>query len=244
MAVKLNTKKNVLKNGYHRMTLDFGNTYSDGSFHKGIDLTGNPEIEGGYDYILALEDGVVTSVKNNFSGTTKNTGTAGMGNYVIIDHGNGYKTRYMHMTKGSVKVKKGQQVKAGDIIGYMGSTGNSTGRHLHFDISFEGKYIDPKRFLCGTDCINPEKSEDDEYKTGSYIVVSDVNVRKGPGTNYDRVYFSQFTLNARNQVKKIDKSCPSHFPAGVKLTISKVEGTWGKCPSGWVSLKLCRARKG
>jgi len=239
MAKKIEVKKNVLKRGYHRMTLDYGNTYSDGSFHKGIDLTGNTEVDGGYDYILAFADGIVTSVKNNFTGTTKNTGTAGMGNYVIIDHGNGYKTRYMHMTKGSVRVKAGQKVKAGEIIGYMGSTGNSTGLHLHFDISLGGKYIDPKPFLYGSKTIF---AEGESYKTGSYIVIKDVNVRKGPGTNYDRVYYSQFTSNAKLQVKSLDKSCPSHFPAGVKISISEVKGTWGKCPSGWISLKYCKER--
>ena len=234
MAKKIDVKVNVLKRGYHRMTLDYGNTYSDGSFHKGIDLTGNTSVDGGYDYILAIADGEVVGVKNDFVGTTKNTGTAGMGNYVIIDHGNGFKTRYMHMTKGSIKVKKGQRVEAGEVIGYMGSTGNSSGRHLHFDISYNGKYVDPKPYLYGTKTIS--------YAKGSYVVVEDVNVRKGPGTNYDLVYYSQFTVNAKMQVKKLDKSCPNHFPAGTKLTISKVNGSWGKCPSGWISLKLCKRR--
>ena len=75
MAKKIDVEVNVLKRGYHRMTLDYGNTYSDGSFHKGIDLTGSTSVDGGYDYILAIADGEVVGVKNNFVGTTKNTGT-------------------------------------------------------------------------------------------------------------------------------------------------------------------------
>lgn len=82
-----------------------------------------------------------------------------------------------------------------------------------------------------------------KYETGKYEVVEDVNVRKGAGINFNRVYYSQFTANAKAQVKKLDKSCPDYFPAGVKLTISKVDGTWGKCPSGWISLNLCKKVK-
>lgn len=250
MAKKITTKINVLKRGYHRMTLDFGNTYSDGGFHKGIDLTGNPDVDGGYDYAVAIADGTVIGSKNDFAGTTRNTGTAGMGNYVIIEHEDGFRTRYMHMTKGSVKVRTGQKIKAGDIIGYIGNTGNSSGRHLHFDLSKEGRisggvyissqnrtYLDPKPYLSGAKTI---RANDESYKTGKYVIVRNVNVRKGPGTNYDRVYYSQFTANAKSQVKKIDKSCPDHFPAGVKVSISKVKNnTWGLCPSGWISLKYC-----
>ena len=153
MAVKLNVRVPVLRKGYHRMTLDYGNTYKDGSFHKGIDLTGNPSVNDGYDDVVAIAPGTVTGFKNTMSGTTSNTGTLGMGNYVIIDHGNGYKTRYQHMKKGSVTVKKGDKVVKGQIIGHIGNTGNSTGRHLHFDISKNGVYVDPKPYLLGTKTI-------------------------------------------------------------------------------------------
>lgn len=251
MAINItnSVKFKVLKNGYHRLTLDYGNTYNDGSFHKGIDLTGNPNVDNGYDYILAFDDGVVTSMCNTYSKNGKAGGTADMGNYVIIDHGNGYRTRYHHMAKGSVTVKKGQVVKAGQVIGRMGNTGYSTGRHLHFDISVSGKvsggtyissqnrtYFDPKLFLFGNKKI-PEVAT---YKTGSYIVISDVNVRQGPGTNYNLKYYSQFTINAKSQVKKRAGKQVNYFPAGVKISISQVTGDWGKCPSGWINLKHCK----
>ena len=226
----------VLKRGYHRMTSDFGPRTS--GFHKGIDFTGNPNVESGYDYILAFDDGVVTGVCNTYSKTGKVGGTGDMGNYVIIDHGNGFKTRYMHMTKGTVTVKKGQTVKAGQVIGYMGNTGNSTGRHLHFDISKNGEYVDPKPYLFGQKNFDVEK-----YTKGTYIVVKDVNVRQGPGTNYNLKYYSQFTANARSQVKKLAGKEVNYFPAGVKMTISEIKGTWGKGPSGWVSLNYCRKVK-
>lgn len=196
--VKLSGVKNsVLKTGNHYITLDYGNTYSDGSFHKGIDLVASSESGKGGDYILAFADGKVTSYKNSFTGTTnESTTTASMGNYVIIDHGNGFKTRYMHMLKGSVKVKTGDVVKKGQVIGYMGNTGNSFGRHLHFDISYNTKehgghlsnsryYLDPKPYLKGEKSMSKtEKPEKDDYPSYIVTVKTVLNVRTGPGTNY------------------------------------------------------------
>ena len=67
------------------------------------------------------------------------------GNYVIIDHGNGYQTLYAHMSK--VLVAKGQWVSQGTRIGLVGSTGYSTGPHLHFTVYKNGKLVDPMTIL-------------------------------------------------------------------------------------------------
>ena len=245
MAEIIKVKNSVLKKGYHRMTLPFGNQKLQGKdyLHKGVDLTGNPDVNGGYDEIVAFDDGKVIT-----SGYRSDTGY-----WVVIDHENGVFSRYMHLKKGSIKVKVGTKVKRGQVIGYMGSTGNSTARHLHFDLYYPGDvvrtkggfydssqnrtYVDPVPYLEGSKSIDVSKPS-----AGSYVVKEDVNVRKGPGTNYDRIYFSQFTTNAKLQVKKLDKSCPNHFPAGTKLTIKEfkqdINGLWwGKCPTGWVCMK-------
>ena len=63
------------------------------------------------------------------------------GNVIIINHGNNIQTFYAHLDK--TLVKKGQDVKAGDVIGKMGSTGLSTGPHLHFEIRINGEHVDP-----------------------------------------------------------------------------------------------------
>jgi len=69
----------------------------------------------------------------------------GYGNAVIISHGYGYETLYAHMSK--IKARRGQSVKRGDIIGYVGSTGLSTGPHLHYEIHKDGKPIDPVSYF-------------------------------------------------------------------------------------------------
>ena len=71
----------------------------------------------------------------------------GYGNCIMIDHGNGYKTLYGHLS--TIGVKSGQAVNQGDVIGQVGSTGNSTGPHLHFEVYMNGSRIDPEQFYSG-----------------------------------------------------------------------------------------------
>lgn len=231
MAEIIKVKTPLLKKGYHRMTLPFGDQKLKGEYyyHKGIDLTGDTNVSGGYDDILAFADGTVT-----IAGWRSDCGY-----WVKISHGNGIFTRYMHMKKGSLKVKVGDKVKKGQVIGFMGTTGNVTGRHLHFDICINGAYFDPVPYLLGTKAL--EISEISKYTPGTYRVVKAVNVRTGPGTKYPRVMYDDFTANAKEQIKKLGgKPEDNDFPAGMVLDISKVDGTNGKCPSGWVSLNLCK----
>jgi len=105
---------------------DFGLRWS--RFHYGVDLDLNVG-----DSIFATFDGVVRISKFD-----KN----GYGNYVLLRHYNSLETLYGHMTKANVSA--GQYVKAGDLIGFGGSTGRSTGPHLHFEVRFEGNAIDPE----------------------------------------------------------------------------------------------------
>jgi murein DD-endopeptidase MepM/ murein hydrolase activator NlpD len=100
-----------------------------GRMHEGIDMIGKSNI-------LAADEGVI-----EFAGYK----SGGLGNAIIINHNNGFKTIYGHMK--SVKVKKGQIVEKGDIIGIMGSTGRSTGTHLHFEIHLNGKLKNPTSYL-------------------------------------------------------------------------------------------------
>lgn len=100
------------------------------AFHQGVDFSG----ARGSD-ILAVADGVV-----QFAGRM-----SGYGNIVEIDHGNGYVTRYAHNDKNAVAV--GDRVKAGQVIAKMGSTGRSTGTHLHFEVWLNGRVVNPNQYL-------------------------------------------------------------------------------------------------
>lgn len=98
--------------------------------HNGIDIPaphGTP--------IYATADGIV--------GRAQRLG--GYGNYVEIEHGNMIQTRYGHMS--SYIVRPGQQVKRGEIVGYVGSTGRSTGNHLHYEVRIEGAPVNPMPFV-------------------------------------------------------------------------------------------------
>ncbi len=79
--------------------------------------------------------------------------TSGYGYHVILDHGYGYKTLYGHMSE--VNVRKGQKVKRGDVIGEVGSTGLSTGPHLHYEVIKDGAHVDPINFLFNS--LTPEE---------------------------------------------------------------------------------------
>lgn len=102
-------------------------------FHAGMDFsakTGTP--------IYATGDGVVTRADNK---------ATGYGNHIVIKHGYGYETLYAHLSK--YKARRGQKVKRGDIIGYVGSTGRSEAPHLHYEVHKGGKPIDPINFYYG-----------------------------------------------------------------------------------------------
>ena len=100
------------------------------TYHQGVDLAG-PEGTP----IYASRAGVVTAARYSSSG----------GNYVTINHGDGFSSSYMHMTH--YVVSPGQAVSAGQLLGYMGSTGISTGSHLHFAIYYNGASVNPAIYV-------------------------------------------------------------------------------------------------
>ena len=119
---------------YSRFSSPFGwrihPVYKDWRKHQGVDLgapRGTP--------IVATRSGKVVFATWNKSA----------GYYVKIDHGDGFASVYMHMTH--YIVQKGDTVKAGQTIGYVGSTGTSTGNHLHFGISYQGTYVNPAKYI-------------------------------------------------------------------------------------------------
>lgn len=105
--------------------------YKDRRLHAGLDFTapiGTP--------IYAAADGVIKDAGFN---------TGGYGNRVVVNHGFGYETLYAHMVR--IKARVGTRVKRGEVIGYVGSTGKSTGPHLHYEVHKNGTQLDPIYFF-------------------------------------------------------------------------------------------------
>ncbi|HOZ80959.1 MAG TPA: M23 family metallopeptidase [Candidatus Woesebacteria bacterium] len=102
-------------------------------YHPGVDVANraNPDI-------IASQGGTVITAGWN---------AGGYGNYVVVDHGNGYQTLYAHMVTNSIVVKAGDRVRQGQKLGVMGSTGRSTGTHLHFEIRYGSGKVDPLSLL-------------------------------------------------------------------------------------------------
>ncbi len=116
------------------VTSEFGSRSSpfgdDEEFHKGVDIAcrmGN--------VVHAPADGIVSEVVNR----------SDMGNYVVIDHIKGIATGYAHLLRSAVVA--GQRVKRGDVIGYVGNSGRSTGPHLHYSVSLNGILVNPRKYL-------------------------------------------------------------------------------------------------
>lgn len=99
-------------------------------FHEGMDFSAPIGTE-----IYATGDGTVSLVQTSYSG---------YGKHVKIDHGFGYQSIYAHMN--DFKVRQGQKVKRGDVIGYVGSTGISTGPHVHYEVVKKGKKVNPQLY--------------------------------------------------------------------------------------------------
>ena len=133
--------------GFYYIISGFGPRWS--SHHSGIDITGS-NIYG--TKIVASASGTVQDISNYCTHHNKygDSCGGGWGRYVMIDHGrdykgNSYKTLYAHMSRVAVSV--GQYVTKGQVIGYVGSTGSSTGPHLHYEVYLNGVRVDPEDYV-------------------------------------------------------------------------------------------------
>jgi murein DD-endopeptidase MepM/ murein hydrolase activator NlpD len=100
-------------------------------FHEGMDFTAPVGTE-----VYATGDGVVIDVRSSYR--------QGYGKRVLIDHGYGYITRYAHLDE--FNVVRGQRVKRGDVIGFVGNTGLSTAPHLHYEVEKDGEKVNPVHY--------------------------------------------------------------------------------------------------
>lgn len=167
----------ILKDKTNQITKKYGNG------HTGVDIVGKE----GLPEIIAHSDGVVYAIQDGKDNNIKTTGVASYGNYVKIKHANGMYTLYAHLKKG-LKVKKGKQVRMGQVLGVEGNSGNSYGVHLHFEVRNKDNYvIDPTPYI-DADLPNlptnlPEPVERDENKYQVEVLINDLRARNGYGLN-------------------------------------------------------------
>lgn len=115
--------------------------YKTKQMHTGMDFTADKGTE-----VYVTGDGYVEEIERK---------KWGYGNCIIVNHGYGYKTRYAHLS--AFKVKKGQKLKRGELIGLIGSTGKSTGPHLHYEVEVNGKKVNPIGYYHSD--LSPEQFE-------------------------------------------------------------------------------------
>ncbi len=130
--------------GYTYISSYYGSRW--GTFHKGIDIAGGSI--AGKPAVAAASGRVIVASQtcsHHYAKWSSCGCGGGYGNYVMIDHGNGYVTLYGHFK--SVAVQAGQNIAMGETVGYIGTSGYSTGYHLHFEIRKNGSHTDPMQYL-------------------------------------------------------------------------------------------------
>lgn len=197
------------------------------SFHNGVDYGTNRKKVPQY----AIANGYVYSCGVDYA--------YGGAKFVWVAYPTlGVKMLHYHLA--SIKVKAGQKVNKNTVLGTTGMSGRATGIHLHLGL---------KR-LSGGDWLDAESWYNNEYKapaakkkykTGNYKVTKAtvLNVRKGAGTKYAKKTFSQLTRDAQSKILRLSGEKCNGYVKGLTFTISKVKGSWGKTPSGWVCLDYC-----
>lgn len=167
-------------------------------FHNGIDISSSETIVTPY-------PGKVIEIRNSIKGYSKKYSK---GNYVTIDHGNNVYTTYYHLKYASVCVKKNEQVSEGQIIGLMGSTGHSTGKHLHFGIKINNKWVNPEEYLLGKNLPNTKTS------TNKYYIVKKGDTLTSIAKKYNTTWKSLYQTN-----KDVIGNNPNLIRVGQKLKI-------------------------
>jgi hypothetical protein len=126
--------------------LEKGNCEITQEYHSGH--LANDIVGGGYtlDNVIAHSEGKIIFFQDGYDNMPGSVGNASYGNCVKIDHGNGYYTLYAHMQKG-LFVRNGEYVKKGQVLGYMGNSGNANGGHLHFEVWQGNARINPTSYL-------------------------------------------------------------------------------------------------
>ena len=198
----------------------------DGNIHRGIDITSGGSIANITNApVLAIADGTVEWVQKwdgvTKSGTTMQT----YGNCIRILHANGYRSLYAHMNDAPT-LNVGDTVVQGQTIGRVGSTGFSTGYHLHLEISYNGELVDPCNYL--TD--SPDKNGWYRENGNTYYYENGLTKRGWWHLRSSSYYFDPDTGVMATGFTKIDTHYYYFYPSG------DFDGTRGQLLTGWLDI--------
>lgn len=198
----------------------------DGNIHRGIDITSGGSIANITNApVLAIADGTVEWVQKwdgvTKSGTTMQT----YGNCIRILHANGYRSLYAHMNDAPT-LNVGDTVVQGQTIGHVGSTGFSTGYHLHLEISYNGELVDPCNYL--TD--SPDKNGWYRENGNTYYYENGLTKRGWWHLRSTSYYFDPDTGVMATGFTKIDTHYYYFYPSG------DFDGTRGQLLTGWLDI--------
>lgn len=171
--------------------------------HRGVDIGWHTKEED--NQILAHSNGTVVWTQTGQKNNKKAKGNASYGNAIKIKHSNGYYTLYAHLE--SVKVKKGQTVKQGQVIGIMGNTGNSYGRHLHFEVRNKKDIrINPTKYIyCDLPNMNKYYYEVYDIKKEKWlpqVKVGSSDYAGNKGNNIGALEMDYYTYRVHDKNKK------------------------------------------
>lgn len=227
----------VLASKKEQITLEYGAQTLNGEpyNHTGIDIV---KKTNQLDTIIAIQSGKVITVVNKYKGRNL---AGGYGNYIVIQHGNGFTTKYCHLKYNSIKVSIGDIVKKGQEIGYMGNSGYTFGAHLHFEVLKNGKTTNPKPYIKGLSVI-PAYKETNSYTVGNYKTLDIMRVRAGAGTNYRQKKVSELSADGKKNATSSNGNAYACYKKGTiftaqKITVNQDGSVWAKTPSGYVCLR-------
>lgn len=166
--------------------------------HQGIDIVGENST---LDYIVAHSDGKIVTIQDGVGNMKGSIGNISYGNYVKIEHENGYYTLYAHMQNG-INLKMNQLIKQGQILGYMSDSGNAYGKHLHFEVLKDNERINAYEYL-NKDLPN-QISYKQKYSIGDIVEINGVYISS---TSKEKLR----PLITRGTITKIIENTPNPY---------------------------------
>lgn len=231
----------VINESSKRITAPYGK-YSDGTPHNGVDLGYRSDEEE--NKVYSNSKGMVVEIQDGLDRTSDARGKASWGNFVLVKHPNGFYSRYAHLRKGSIKVTNGQEVDENTFLGVIGDSGNTFGRHLHFEVATgysSSTRIDPTPYLTkaiyeveNEDNDNDEKVE--EFKVGDKVVVTGRATSRSDGTGTQTAMYTG-NVNDISDIRYVTKIVDLNAVRPYHISVGQ---TLGDRDRGWVGKEQIR----